>query len=63
MRQTSQSNDFIGRAMRLTFVIVSFMAAFFVAKEALAFVGFSSIESNAGGLVVALAAVALAMYG
>ncbi len=49
--------------MRLTFVISSFIASFFVVVHAFDFVGISGIDASGGASIVALVGAAFTMYG
>ena len=49
--------------MRLSFVILSFIASFFLVAHGLSFIGASKIDADGGASIVALVSAAFAMYG
>jgi hypothetical protein len=63
MRTIWQSDGRGGRLMRLTLVIASFIASFFVVTHALGFAGVNGVDADVGASIVALVSAAFTMYG
>ena len=49
--------------MRLSFVILTFIASFLLAAHGLSFIGASRLDAGGGASIVALVIAAFTMYG
>jgi len=63
MRTIWQSGGRGGRLLRLSFVILSFVASFYVIAHALAFVGVGRVDADGVAFIVALMTAAFVVYG
>ena len=62
MRTIWQTGSRGRRLMRLSFVILTFVVAFFLAAHGLSLIGASRLDADGGASIVALVSAALAMY-